>query len=175
RTPPAAFPSINLYQSEPSTSPSAGVTAAHQVTPLIVGASVRTLPSARPTWMPPEWAVAARVGSQLPSLGWTWNLDPGPMTSGAPRATKTGTQNPVPNALPSGFMGGGSQGKKGPAQYAHAAPPSWNGSAIVVLEQRAYFSAWRMVFERPSVMSAMRVLPWGLGGLFCPATRALCA
>src|SRR6266566_4900343 len=45
--------SINLYQSEPSTSPPEGVTAAHQVTPLILGASVRTLPSARPTSMPP--------------------------------------------------------------------------------------------------------------------------
>ena len=44
---------INLYQSEPSTSPPAGVTAAHHVAPLILGASVRTLPSARPTWMPP--------------------------------------------------------------------------------------------------------------------------
>src|SRR5438067_9782542 len=41
------------YQSEPRTSPPAGVTAAHQVLPLIVGASVRTLPSTRPTSMPP--------------------------------------------------------------------------------------------------------------------------
>ncbi len=44
---------FNLYQSELSTSPSAGVKAAHQVLPLIVGARVRTVPSARPTWMPP--------------------------------------------------------------------------------------------------------------------------
>ncbi len=41
------------YQSEPSTSRPEGVTAAHQVVPLIVGASVRTLPSVRPTNMPP--------------------------------------------------------------------------------------------------------------------------
>ena len=31
---------INLYQTEPSTSPPAGVTAAHQVSPLMLGASV---------------------------------------------------------------------------------------------------------------------------------------
>src|SRR5262249_29799475 len=52
RTPPAAFASIKLYQSKPITSPSAGLTAFHQVSPLRLGASVRTLPSARPTSMP---------------------------------------------------------------------------------------------------------------------------
>src|SRR5262249_7573416 len=73
-----------------------------------------------------------------------------------------------------GFMGSGNHGKtKGDVQYAHAVPPSWNGATIVVLEQRAYFSAWRIVFEVPSRMSAMRVLPWGPGGLFCPQIRAL--
>ena len=41
------------YQSEPSTSPPLGVTAAAQVAPLRLGASVRTLPSTKPTWMPP--------------------------------------------------------------------------------------------------------------------------
>ena len=40
------------YQSEPSISPPEGVTAAHQVSPLMLGASVRTLPSARPTSIP---------------------------------------------------------------------------------------------------------------------------
>ena len=65
-------------------------------------------------------------------------------------------------------MGGGCQGKTGAVQYAHAVPPSWNAGAMVVLVQRAYFSAWRMVFEVPSGMSArMRALPCGLvvGGL----------
>ena len=41
------------YQSAPSSSPPLGVTAAHQVVRLMPGASVRTLPSARPTCMPP--------------------------------------------------------------------------------------------------------------------------
>ena len=35
-------------------------------------------------------------------------------------------------------------------QYAHAVPPSRNAGGHGVLEQRAYFSAWRMVFEVPS-------------------------
>jgi hypothetical protein len=45
------------------------------------GASERTLPSARPTRMPPAWAVEARVGAQLPRYGRgrTWNFDAGPM------------------------------------------------------------------------------------------------
>ena len=46
--------SINLYQSAPSISPPEGVTAAHQVSPLMLGAKERTLPSARPTTMPLE-------------------------------------------------------------------------------------------------------------------------
>src|SRR5262245_28380409 len=72
------------YQSEPSTSPPEGVTAAHQVSPLRLGASVRTLPSARQTDMPPGWAVTARVGSQSPGVGWTWNFDAGPLVYGPP-------------------------------------------------------------------------------------------
>ncbi len=59
-------------------------------------------------------------------------------------------------------MGGGCQGNAGAVQYAHTVPPFRNGGAMIVLVQRAYFSAWRMVFERPSVMSARRVLPCGL-------------
>src|SRR2546423_547797 len=140
--------SINHYQSVPSTSPPAGVTAAHQVVPLRLGASVRTLPSAIPTWMPPVWAVAARVGSQLPSngVGWTWNFDPGPMALGAPRAARAGMQNPGWNALPGNTMGGGCQASKTDVEYAQAVPPSRNGGgrAGSVVEQRAYFSAWRM-------------------------------
>src|SRR5437879_13813972 len=97
------------------------------------------------------------------------------MALGAPRAAKAAMQNPGPNPLYGGFMGGGCQGNTRDVQYAHAVPPSWKAGAIVVLEQRAYFSAWRMVFERPSVMSAMRVLPWGPGGLLCQNIMALTA
>src|SRR5262249_39139569 len=99
-------------QSEPSTSSPEGVTAAHHVVPLILGASVRTLPSARQTCMPPEWAVAVRVGSQLPrnGVGWCWNFDLGPMASGAPRAANAGIANPGANALPGSVMGSGCQG-----------------------------------------------------------------
>src|SRR5947209_7005517 len=101
------------------------------------------------------------------------------MASGAPRATKAGMQNPGPNVLGGRFMGDGSQGNAGAAQYAQAVPPSRNAGAMNVFEQRAYFSAWRMVFERPSVTSPMRVLPWGVdvGGFveksFCAETKAL--
>ena len=50
---------------------SAGVMADHQTSPLISGASERTLPSARPTMIPPECDVEARVGSQLAGSGCT--------------------------------------------------------------------------------------------------------
>ena len=60
-------------------------------------------------------------------------------------------------------MGGGSQGKGRAVQYAQAVPPSRNAGGMQVLEQRAYFSAWRIVFDVPSVMASIRVLPWGLG------------
>src|SRR5438552_8799456 len=84
------------------------------------------------------------------------------MASGAPRLARAGMQNPAWNALPGRVMGGGCQGNAGAVQYAHAVPPSWNAGAMYVLEQRAYFSAWRIVFESPSRMSAIRVLPCGL-------------
>src|SRR4051794_30671709 len=84
------------------------------------------------------------------------------MASGAPRPTKAAIANPGWNPLDGGFIGGGCQEKKGDVQYAHAVPPSWNAGAMNVLEQRAYFSAWRMVFEVPSRMSVRRVLPCGL-------------
>src|SRR5438034_2746368 len=84
------------------------------------------------------------------------------MASGAPRAAKTGRQNPAANGLPGRTMGGGCQGNAGAVQYAHAVPPFRNCGAMVVLVQRAYFSAWRMVFEVPSGMSvSMRALPCG--------------
>src|SRR5437870_596859 len=102
------------------------------------------------------------------------------MASGAPRPTKAAIANPPWNALPGSVMGDGSQGKKGDVQYAHALPPSRNAGAMKLLEQRAYFSAWRMVFEVPSGMLAgMRAFPCGLvvGGFavrsFIPITRAL--
>ena len=62
--------------------------------------------------------------------------------------------------MPGGVIGDGCQAKARAVQYAHAIPPSRNAGAIVVLEHRAYFSAWRMVFVSPSVMSARQVLPW---------------
>src|SRR4051812_17445306 len=127
--------------------------------------------------MPPGWAVAARVGSQSASngVGRTWNFDPGPMASGAPRLARAAIANPGWNARGGRFMGGGCQGKGTAAQYAHAVPPSRNGGAFVVLEQRAYFSACRMVFDSPSAfsMSVRRVLPCGPGGFVCPATWPL--
>src|SRR5207237_5391797 len=99
--------------------------------------------------------------------GGTGNLEPGPMASGAPRPARAASANPGWNALPGRFMGAGCQGNTAAVQYAQAVPPSRNAGAMNALEQRAYFSAWRMVFVRPSVMSAMRVLPWGVdvGGL----------
>src|SRR2546430_15970423 len=97
------------------------------------------------------------------------------MASGAPRAAETGRQNPAWNGLPGRTMGGGCQGNAGAVQYAHAVPPFRNCGAMVVLVQRAYFSAWRMVFEVPSVMSARRGLPYGpvvAGGLVGMVFRA---
>src|SRR5437588_5881011 len=96
------------------------------------------------------------------------------MALGAPRATKAGIANPGPNARGGRFMGGGCQGNTMAAQYAHAVPPSWNAGGMAVLVQRAYFSAWRMVFDVPSVMAAKVVRPCGLGlGGPTPDTRPL--
>src|SRR5213592_3350991 len=84
------------------------------------------------------------------------------MALGAPWFAKAGMQNPGWNTLLGSVMGGGCQGNGRAVQYAHAVPPSWNCGAMVVLVQRAYFSAWRMVFEVPSGTSAsMRALPCG--------------
>src|SRR5687768_13772671 len=84
------------------------------------------------------------------------------MASGAPAAATARIANPGPNAGRGGVMGGGCQGNGAAPQYAQAVPPSWNCGAMALLVQRAYFSAWRMVFEVPSGMSAsMRVLPCG--------------
>src|SRR5437764_1467555 len=125
--------------------------------------------------MPPGWAVEARVGSQLPSngVGRTWKIDPGPTAVGAPRVARAAIANPGWNALPGNVMGGGCQAKARAVQYAHAVPPSWNAGDMDVLVQRAYFSACRMVFVVPSVMSANRVTPWGPGGSLAPDTRPL--
>jgi hypothetical protein len=69
-------------------------------------------------------------------------------------------QNPAVNALTGGAMGGGCQGNALAVEYAQALPPSQNCGAMIVLVQRAYLSAWRMVFDVPSGMSAgMRALP----------------
>src|SRR5436309_9474486 len=84
------------------------------------------------------------------------------MALGAPRFANAGMQNPGWNGLPGSLMGGGCQGNWAAPQYAHAVPPSRNCGAMVVLVQRAYFSAWRMVFDVPSGMSvSTRVLPCG--------------
>src|SRR5262249_45870539 len=116
----------------------------------------------------------ARVGSQLPrnGVGWTRNIDPSPMASGAP-AAKLRIANAVANPARSGDIGGGCQGN-GPPEYAHAVPPSLNAGAMGVLVQRAYFSAWRMVFDVPSGMSvSMRALPCGLSANLFAITMAL--
>ena len=82
------------------------------------------------------------------------------MALGAPWFAKAGTQNPAPNALTGRSMGGGSQGNAPAPPYAHALPPSRNGGGMVVLVQRAYFSACRTVLDVPSGTSAgIRVLP----------------
>src|SRR6476659_1159077 len=95
------------------------------------------------------------------------------MASGAPTAAKARIANPGPNPARGGVMGGGCQGNGAAPEYAHAVPPSWNCGAMVVLVQRAYFSAWRMVFEVPSWMSWMRALPCGLSTNLCAITMAL--
>ena len=46
-------PPVSGYQSEPSTSPPAGVRAAHHVWPVTLLATKRTLPSPNPALMPP--------------------------------------------------------------------------------------------------------------------------
>src|SRR4029077_5377987 len=61
----------NHYQSDPSTSPPAGVTAAHHVVPEMPADSARTLASARTTRIPPMCGVEAREASPFPGLGRT--------------------------------------------------------------------------------------------------------
>src|SRR6516164_5144490 len=85
------------------------------------------------------------------------------MADGAPRLAKAAIANPGPNPRSGRSIGGGCQGKARVVQYAHAVPPSRNASGKVVLEQRAYFSAWRIVFDVPSVMAANVVRPCGPG------------
>src|SRR5262245_45210598 len=94
------------------------------------------------------------------------------MASGAPRAAKARIANAGANPRRLGVMGGGSQGKNGAALYAQALPPSRNSGAMTVLEQRAYFSAKRMVFEVPSEICTRRVLPCGPGSGLCEITMA---
>src|SRR5437016_2285808 len=94
------------------------------------------------------------------------------MASGA-TAAKARIANPGPNPARGGLMGGGCQGNGAAPLYAHAVPPSWNCGAMVVLEQRAYFSAWRMVFDVPSVSSSRRVVPCGPITDLCETTMAL--
>src|SRR5262245_21671719 len=100
-------------------------------------------------------------------------MEPDPMALGAPRFARPAIANPGWNPRGGRSMGGGCQGKGRAVQYAHAVPPSWNTGGMVVLEQRAYFSAWRIVFDSPSVMAAKTVRPCGPGGAVCPASRPL--
>src|SRR6516162_6666485 len=96
------------------------------------------------------------------------------MALGAPLAAKARIANPGVNPARGGDMGGGCQGKGTAPLYAQALPPSLNAGAMTVLVQRAYFSAWRMVFEVPSGMSAgMRALPCGLLADVSAITMAL--
>src|SRR4051812_2944977 len=99
------------------------------------------------------------------------------MASGAPWGTRPPIANPGWNALPGRTMGGGCQGNRKDVEYAQAPPPSWKVVTMVVLVQRAYFSALRMVFEVPSVTWAKLTFPWvtSLGALVGSrvASRAL--
>src|SRR5687768_6720727 len=96
------------------------------------------------------------------------------MALGAPVAAKPRTANAGANPRRGGDIGGGCQLNWGAPLFAHAVPPSWNCDGRVVLVQRAYFSAWRMVFEVPSGMSkGIRALPCGLPANLSPITRAL--
>ena len=60
KSPPAAMPANDGYQSDPSTSPELGVQAANQVELLTPCASRRTLPSPMPTLIPPVCGDTAR-------------------------------------------------------------------------------------------------------------------
>src|SRR4051812_19876524 len=97
------------------------------------------------------------------------------MELGAPRVARAGIANPGWNALPGSTIGSGSHGKAKDVQYAHAVPPSENAGRFG-FEQRAYFSALRMVFDVPSVMSLRRNFPCGMslsGPELRTASRAL--
>ena len=67
--------SINPHQSFPSTSPPLGVTAAQYVVAEIPGDTIRLLPSASATRMPPRWVLWGCHGLHSLSLGATWNGD----------------------------------------------------------------------------------------------------
>src|ERR1700694_2940109 len=56
------------FQSEGSTSPPAGVQAAHQVAGLMLRVRKRTLPSARAVFIPPVWEELATRRSHGPGL-----------------------------------------------------------------------------------------------------------
>ena len=52
-----------------------GVQTAHQLYPLTLADTLRALPSAMHTWMPPRPKAVARLGSQSGMVGETWNFD----------------------------------------------------------------------------------------------------
>ena len=69
----------SAHQSGPRRSPAAGVTAAHQVVVLILPLTLRTLPSAIPTWIPPVCGVEAWKRSHCAGVGVSWKLTVGPL------------------------------------------------------------------------------------------------
>src|SRR5262249_25875018 len=101
-------------------SPPAGVQSAHQVCPSMPLLSMRTDPSARPTFMPPRWELEARLGSHSISQGsgCDSNLEPGPRLQTAKTA-----------ALGSNC---------------------WYAQALILSSHEAYRSEKRRVLEVPS-------------------------
>src|SRR5947209_5777226 len=83
------------------------------------------------------------------------------MASSAPMFANPGIAKPGWKALPGKTMGGGCQANAGAVVYAQAVPPYRNAGGRAGFEQRAYFSAWSMVFEVPSVIKLMAIFPCG--------------
>ena len=84
----------------------ARVTAAHQVSAFILRDNVRALPSAGQITIPPDEPSRLALDPQLSAVGWTWNIDLGPMALGH---AGTGIANAGLNGLGSSekSMGGG--------------------------------------------------------------------
>src|SRR5947209_20595131 len=104
----ATAPPHATYQSPPNSSPPAGVQAAQKVYGLTVGATVRTLPSARATSIPAACGVRGTRGSHGDRPCPTWN---GTGAGGADvRPTRTGSGSSV------GLVGSGVTGATMPVE-----------------------------------------------------------